>query len=162
MTNEDSSNMEFDKIKEIEKVVITMGCSGVVSDSNTIGELFELLYKIGGQRPQITRAKKSIATLKVRQNMPLGVKATLRKKVMKNFLEFLIKVALPRTRNFKGFSKTQVQQRTFAFGISDLSIFPQIAGTKNYGMNIVVVMSNNGGATKTKEIAQNIGFPFFN
>jgi len=130
-------------VPRIEKVVINMGL-GVVDDS-AMERSFEELSNIAGQRPCLTTCRRSVANFKTRVGMPLGFKVTLRKKNMFYFLERLIYVALPRIRNFKGFSKrgfTGSCRYSFSTGLKEQDIFPEIdygSIDKVRGMDVAIV-----------------------
>ena len=127
---------------KIDKIVINMGVGGAVADSKKIGAALEDLTKIAGQQPGVTRAKKSIATFKLREGMPIGCKVTLRGKRMYEFLDRLVTIALPRVRDFRGISpKSFDGNGNYTLGIKEQIVFPEI----NYdqvdeirGMDVVI------------------------
>ena len=115
------------EIPALEKIVLNMGVGDSTQDSRRASQAAEDLTLIAGQRAVVTRAKKSIATYKVRENMPLGCKVTLRKKRMYEFLDRLINVALPRVRDFRGLSPRSFDGKgNYALGIKEHIIFPEI------------------------------------
>jgi len=115
------------EIPALDKIVLNMGVGDSTQDSRKASQAAEDLTRIAGQRAVVTRAKKSIATYKVRENMPLGCKVTLRKKRMYEFLDRLINVALPRVRDFRGLSPRSFDgQGNYALGIKEHIIFPEI------------------------------------
>lgn len=115
------------EIPALEKIVLNMGVGDSTQDSRKASIAAEDLTRIAGQRAVVTRARKSIATYKVRENMPLGCKVTLRKKRMYEFLDRLINVALPRVRDFRGLSPRSFDgQGNYALGIKEHIIFPEI------------------------------------
>ena len=134
-----TSSMQTPKL---EKVVINIGVGDATQNSKLLEDSVKELTQIAGQKPVITKAKKSIATFKLREGMPIGCKVTLRSKKMYEFLERLINMALPRIRDFHGISGKNFDGKgNFAFGIKEQIIFPEI----NYekvddvrGMDIVI------------------------
>ncbi|MES2215025.1 MAG: 50S ribosomal protein L5 [Pseudomonadota bacterium] len=141
------------QIPRLEKIVINMGVGEAVSDSKVINHAVNDLTLISGQKPVVISAKQSVASFKLREGMKVACKVTLRSSRMYDFLERLVWVALPRTREFKGFSKKSFDRRgNFTFGIKEQIVFPEI----NYdkidairGMDITFVTS-----AKTDEEAQ--------
>ena len=119
-----SSSMEIPKL---EKIVINMGVGEGSKDDKFIEAAVKDLELIAGQKPVVTKAKKSIAGFKLREGQPVGVKVTLRGENMYNFMEKLIKVALPRVRDFHGISKTAFDGHgNYTLGIKEQLIFPEI------------------------------------
>lgn len=155
-----SSVME---VPTIEKVVINMGVGDAVQNSKALDSAVEDLASIAGQKPVITKAKKSIAAFKLREGMPIGAKVTLRKDRMYDFLDKLISVSLPRVRDFRGVSKKAFDGRgNYTLGIREQLIFPEIdydKVSKVRGMDIVIVTT-----AKTDEEASALltllGMPF--
>ena len=115
------------QIPRIDKVVVNMGVGKAVQDSKKIQAAVKDLTAITGQKPIVTRAKKSIATFKLREGMPIGCKVTLRRHRMYEFLDRLITIALPRTRDFRGIPDRSFDGRgNFAMGVKEQIIFPEI------------------------------------
>ncbi len=115
------------KIPKLEKIVINIGCGEAVADSKKIKSVEAELAKIAGQKPVVTTAKKSIATFKLREGMPIGAKVTLRKNQMYEFLDRLINIALPRVRDFRGVSPKSFDGRgNYAMGLKEQIVFPEI------------------------------------
>ena len=115
------------EIPKIEKVVINMGVGEAVGNSKALEAAVSDMTQIAGQKPVITKAKKSIAAFKVRQGMPLGAKVTLRGDRMYYFLDKLMNLALPRVRDFRGVSATAFDGRgNYALGLKEQLIFPEI------------------------------------
>src|SRR3989338_5439712 len=111
----------------LEKVVVSSAPNGVTQDSKMLDRVVEELAQITGQKPSITHAKKSIANFKLREGMPIGCRVVLRKKKMFEFLNRLINVALPRTRDFRGVSPKGFDGRgNYTLGITEQIIFPEI------------------------------------
>ena len=157
---------KYDNVMEVpklEKVTINMGLGEAKDNAKVIESAVEEIGLICGQRPVVTKAKKSIANFKVRQGMPVGAKVTLRGDNMYTFIDKLFNIALPRVRDFKGVSKNSFDGRgNYSMGIKEQLIFPEI----NYdkvdmikGMNIVFTTT-----AKTDEEAQALlellGMPF--
>ena len=130
------------EVPKLDKIVINMGVGEAVADSKKIEAAVRDLTMIAGQRPIVTRAKKSIATFKVRENMPLGCKVTLRGERMYEFLDRLITIALPRVRDFRGVNGKSFDGRgNYALGLKEQLVFPEIDYDKIdavRGMDIVI------------------------
>jgi large subunit ribosomal protein L5 len=130
-------------IPRIEKIVVNMGLGEAIQNAKIIDEAVEEIIAITGQRPVVTRARKSIATFKLREGVPIGVKVTLRRHNMWQFLGRLIHVALPRVRDFKGISPKSFDGRgNYSLGVKEQIIFPEIDYdkiSKIRGMNITIV-----------------------
>ena len=116
------------EIPKLEKIVLNMGVKGAVSDSKKVKKAVVEMALISGQAPVVTRAKKSIAAFKVREDMPLGCKVTLRGAKMYEFLDRLIQIALPRVRDFRGVKATSFDGRgNYALGLTEQLVFPEIS-----------------------------------
>ncbi|MEM9146633.1 MAG: 50S ribosomal protein L5 [Pseudomonadota bacterium] len=129
-------------IPTLDKIVLNMGVGEAVGDSKKVRSAHEDMLKIAGQKPVITRARNSIAGFKVREDMPLGVKVTLRRERMFDFLDRLITIAMPRIRDFRGLNPKSFDGRgNFAFGIKEHIVFPEIDYDKVdqiWGMDIII------------------------
>lgn len=133
------------EIPKMTKIVLNVGAGESTTDSRKAQNAADDLTMIAGQKAVVTRAKKSIATYKVRENMPLGAKVTLRGKQMYDFMDRLVNIALPRVRDFRGLKKNSCDGRgNYAFGLKEHIVFPEI----NYdkvdsirGMDIVICTS---------------------
>lgn len=151
------------QIPKIEKIVINAGVGDASQDSKNIDLAFNELYKITGQKPIKTKAKKSIATYKVREGQEIGVKVTLRNATMWNFLEKLINVAIPRIRDFRGISNKSFDGRgNFTMGIKEQIIFPEIHFDdikKLRGFDVTIVTSAETNEEAFSLLKQ-IGIPF--
>lgn len=155
-----SSVMEAPKV---DKIVINMGVGEAVSNTKNLDKAVEELTLISGQKPVITRAKKSIAAFRLREGMPIGTKVTLRGDRMYDFLDKLVTVSLPRVRDFRGVSKNAFDGRgNYTLGIKEQLIFPEV----NYddvdkvrGMDIVIVTSANSDE-EARELLGQLGMPF--
>lgn len=150
-------------VPKLEKVVINIGVGDATGNSKLIEESVKELTAISGQKPVITKAKKSIATFKLREGMAIGCKVTLRGERMYQFLDKLISIALPRVRDFQGVSKTAFDGRgNYTLGVKEQLIFPEINYdnvNKVRGMDIIIVTS----ATKDQEalaLLTQLGMPF--
>ncbi len=151
------------QVPRIQKVVLSMGVGDAIADSKALDSAVKELSLIAGQKAVITNAKKSIASFKLREGMPIGCKVTLRKAKMFNFLERLVIVALPRVRDFRGFSvKSFDGKGNFNLGIKEHIVFPEI----NYdkidkirGLNVTIVTSAKN-SEEAKELLSNFHFPF--
>lgn len=151
------------QIPTIDKIVINMGIGDAVSNSKVLDEAVAELALITGQKPVITRAKKSIAGFRLREGMPIGCKVTLRGERMYDFLDKLVSVSLPRVRDFRGVSKKSFDGRgNYTLGVKEQLIFPEInfdKVKKVRGMDIVIVTT-----AKTDEegrtLLQLMGMPF--
>ncbi|MBP1950017.1 large subunit ribosomal protein L5 [Virgibacillus litoralis] len=147
----------------IEKIVINMGVGDAVQNSKALDNAVEELALISGQRPMVTRAKKSIAGFRLREGMPIGAKVTLRGNRMHEFLQKLIAVSLPRVRDFRGISKKAFDGRgNYTLGVKEQLIFPEInydKVSKVRGMDIVIVTSANTDE-EARELLAQLGMPF--
>jgi len=140
--NEEFGYKNPHSVPRIDKIVLNMGVGEATGDTKKVQLAADDLALIAGQKPVITRARKSIATFKVREGMPLGAKVTLRKQRMYEFLDRLVTVALPRVRDFRGLSPKSFDGRgNYALGIKEHIIFPEINYDKVdevWGMDVVV------------------------
>tara|TARA_A100001011_G_scaffold69572_1_gene71076 strand:+ start:62 stop:613 length:552 start_codon:yes stop_codon:yes gene_type:complete len=152
-------------IPKLEKVVLNMGVGEAVSDSKKIKSAHEDMMAISGQKPVINKARKSIAGFKVRDGMPLGVKVTLRKSRMYEFMDRLINVAMPRIRDFRGLSGKSFDGRgNYAMGLKEHLVFPEIEFDKVdtiWGMDIVVCTTASSDA-EAKSLLKLFNMPFSN
>ncbi|MDQ0228306.1 50S ribosomal protein L5 [Metabacillus niabensis] len=148
---------------KIEKIVINMGVGDAVSNSKALDVAVEELAQITGQKPVITKAKKSIAGFRLREGMPIGAKVTLRGERMYQFLDKLISVSLPRVRDFRGVSKKSFDGRgNYTLGVKEQLIFPEIdydKVNKVRGMDIVIVTTANTDE-EARELLTQFGMPF--
>ena len=130
------------QVPRLEKVVLNMGVGEAVGDSKKVKAAAEDLTRIAGQKVVVTKARKSIATFKLREGMPIGVKVTLRKNRMFDFVDRLVTIALPRVRDFRGLSPKSFDGRgNFALGIKEHIVFPEIDYDKVesvMGLDVVV------------------------
>lgn len=159
------SYKNINEVPKIEKVVLNMGLGEAVNNNKIIDAAAEELKLIAGQRPVITRARKSIAAFKIREGMPIGCSVTLRRDKMYDFLYRLINISLPRVRDFKGISGKAFDGRgNYTLGIREHIIFPEIDYDKIEkikGFNITVVTTAKTDA-EAKELLKLLGMPFRN
>ncbi|WP_281165937.1 50S ribosomal protein L5 [Liquorilactobacillus sicerae] len=151
------------QVPKVEKIVINMGVGDAVSNSKNLDEAVEELTLISGQKPIITKAKKSIAGFRLREGMPIGTKVTLRASRMYDFLDKLVSVSLPRVRDFHGVSKRAFDGRgNYTLGIREQLIFPEIDFddvNKVRGMDIVLVTTAQTDE-EAHELLTKLGMPF--
>ena len=157
---------EYDSVMQVpkvEKIVINMGVGDAVQNAKLLDSAVEELSLISGQKPVITRAKKSIAGFRLREGMPIGTKVTLRGERMYDFLQKLIRVALPRVRDFRGVSNKSFDGRgNYTLGIKEQLIFPEIDYDKVgkiRGMDIVIVTTSDTDE-EARELLAQFGMPF--
>ena len=152
-------------IPRVEKIVLNMGMGEAIANSKILDTAVEELRSIGGQKPVITKAKKSIASFKLRQGMPIGVVVTLRGDRMYEFLDRLVSVALPRVRDFRGVSPKAFDGRgNYTIGIREQLIFPEIDFNKVdklRGMNISIVTTARNDE-QARALLKALGMPFRN
>ena len=148
-----------------EKIVVNMGVGEAVQDGKKVDAAVGDLTLITGQKPVVTRAKKSIATFKLRENMPIGCKVTLRRQRMFEFLDRLVNIALPRVRDFRGVSGKSFDGRgNYALGLKEQLVFPEVDYDKIdqvRGMDIVIVTTANTDA-EAKALLRGFDMPFAN
>lgn len=151
------------EVPKLEKVVVNMGVGEAKDNSKLLEAAVADLQQITGQKPVITRAKKSVANFKVRENMPIGCKITLRKERMYQFADKLISVALPRVRDFRGVSAKSFDGRgNYALGLKEQIIFPEIEYDKVdkvRGMDIIFVTTAKTDE-EARELLKYLGMPF--
>ncbi|MGE0210947.1 MAG: 50S ribosomal protein L5 [Parvibaculaceae bacterium] len=151
------------QVPRLEKIVLSMGIGESVGDSKLAGVAAAELGKIAGQRPVITRARKSIATFKVREGMPIGAKVTLRKARMYEFLDRFINIALPRVRDFRGLPPTSFDGNgNCAVGVKEHIIFPEIDYDKIdrvWGFDVVIVTTAKTD-DEARALLEGFNFPF--
>ena len=151
------------QVPKIEKVVINMGVGEAKDNPKVLESAVSDLQIIAGQKPVLTRAKKSVANFKIRENMALGCKVTLRKTNMYEFVDKLVSIALPRVRDFRGVSAKAFDGRgNYSLGIKEQLIFPEIEYDKVdkvRGMDIIFVTSANTDE-EARELLRFLGMPF--
>jgi large subunit ribosomal protein L5 len=151
------------QVPAIEKIVLNMGVGESVADSKKATVAAADLALIAGQAPVITRARKAIAAFKVRENMPIGAKVTLRKVRMYEFLDRLVTVALPRVRDFRGLNPKSFDGRgNYALGIKEHLVFPEINYDKAdqmWGMDVVITTTAKTDE-EARALLRHFNFPF--
>ncbi|MDA5110113.1 MULTISPECIES: 50S ribosomal protein L5 [Brevibacillus] len=151
------------QVPKVEKVIINMGVGEAVGNAKALDSAVEDLQTIAGQKPVVTRAKKSIAGFKLREGMAIGAKVTLRGERMYHFLDKLMNVALPRVRDFRGVSSKAFDGRgNYTLGLKEQLIFPEIEYDKIdkvRGMDIVIVTSAKTDE-EARELLTQMGMPF--
>ena len=151
------------EVPKIEKITLNMGVGDAVQDKKKVETAASEMELIAGQKPVITKAKKSIAGFKLREGMPIGCKVTLRRERMYEFLDRLITIAMPRIRDFRGVSAKSFDGRgNYALGLKEQIIFPEI----NYdridsvrGMDVIVTTTARTDE-EARELLKLFGFPF--
>jgi large subunit ribosomal protein L5 len=151
------------QIPKLDKIVLNMGVGEAVSDSKKIRAAEADLMAIAGQKPVVTKAKTSIAGFKLREEMPIGVKVTLRRDRMYEFLDRLITIAMPRIRDFRGVSGKSFDGRgNYALGLKEHIVFPEINFDKIeqvWGMDVVIVTTAKTDA-EAKALLKHFNMPF--
>lgn len=157
---------EYDSVMQVpkvEKIVVNMGVGDAVFNSKVLDDAVEELMFLTGQKPVITKAKKSISNFKLREGMPIGAKVTLRGEKMYHFLEKLISIALPRVRDFRGISSNAFDGRgNYTVGIREQIIFPEInldKVKKIRGMDVVIVTTAKTDQ-EGRALLSSLGMPF--
>ena len=153
------------QVPKVEKIVLNMGLGEAIHNIKLLDAAVEELKLIAGQKPVITRAKKSIAAFKLREGMPIGCMVTLRRKRMYDFLSKLVNIALPRVRDFRGISGKAFDKRgNYTIGVKEQIIFPEIDYDKIdriKGLNITIVTTAETDR-EGKELLRLLGMPFRN
>lgn len=153
----------INEVPKVEKVVLNMGVGEAVANSKALDAAVVDLTTIAGQKPLITKAKKSIAAFKLREGMPIGAKVTLRGDRMCFFLDKLMNIALPRVRDFRGVSPKAFDGRgNYSLGIKEQLMFPEIEYDKVdkvRGMNVIVVTTAKTDE-EARELLKLLGMPF--
>ncbi len=151
------------QVPQLTKIVLNMGVGESTADSKKASVAAADLALIAGQKPVITRARKAIASFKVRENMPIGAKVTLRKARMYEFLDRLVTVALPRVRDFRGLNPRSFDGRgNYALGIKEHLVFPEINYDKAeqvWGMDVIIATSAKTD-DEAKSLLKHFNFPF--
>jgi large subunit ribosomal protein L5 len=151
------------EVPKLNKIVVNMGVGDAVANAKSLDIAVEELATITGQKPVVTRAKKSIAGFRLREGMPIGAKVTLRGERMYEFLDKLVSVSLPRVRDFRGISKKAFDGRgNYTLGIKEQLIFPEIdydKVSKVRGMDIVIVTTAKTDE-ESRELLTQFGMPF--
>ena len=151
------------RVPKLEKIVVNMGVGEAAQNSRALDGAMEDLAKITGQKPQLRRARKSIAGFKIRDGMPVGARVTLRGERMWEFLDRLVSIALPRVRDFRGISPNSFDGRgNFALGLREQLIFPEISYDSidtTRGLDVAVVTTAETDE-EARELLRLLGMPF--
>ena len=151
------------QVPKLDKVVLNMGIGEATTDTKKVKAAYADKELIAGQKPVVTRARTSIATFKVREDMPLGVKVTLRKANMYEFIDRLVTIALPRVRDFRGLNpKSFDGNGNYAMGLKEHIVFPEIDYDKVdtiWGMDIIVCTTATSD-DEARELLRAFNFPF--
>ncbi|MDY0410057.1 50S ribosomal protein L5 [Virgibacillus soli] len=151
------------EVPKLEKIVVNMGVGDAVQNAKALDSAVEELSLLTGQKPVVTRAKKSIAGFRLREGMPIGAKVTLRGERMYEFMQKLVAVSLPRVRDFRGVSNKAFDGRgNYTLGVKEQLIFPEIEYdkvNKVRGMDIVIVTTSNTDE-EARELLAQLGMPF--
>ncbi|MCI5052120.1 MAG: 50S ribosomal protein L5 [Simkaniaceae bacterium] len=149
-------------IPKIHKIVVSMGAAEALKDRNIIQDLTKELALITGQKPKITKSKKSIANFKLREGYPIGLMVTLRGERMYEFLDRFINIVSPRIRDFRGFNKKADGRGNYSVGLDDHQVFPELnldEIKRTQGLNVTIVTSAVNDAECVELLGQ-CGFPF--
>ena len=151
------------QVPRLEKIVLNMGVGDATQDKKRVDQAASEMEAIAGQKPVVTKAKKSVAQFKLREGMPIGCKVTLRRERMYEFLDRFITIALPRVRDFRGLNARSFDGRgNYACGIKEQLIFPEISYDKVdtvRGMDVIVATTANTDE-EARELLRLFGFPF--
>ncbi len=150
------------KIPALKKVVISMGVAEAIKDKNVMQDCVKELALISGQKPLITRAKKSVANFKLREGQAIGLKVTLRGKRMYDFFDRFCNIVCPRIRDFRGFNKSGDKRGNYSLGLTEQQVFPELnldEVKREQGMNITFVTSAENDE-ESLELLTQLGLPF--
>jgi large subunit ribosomal protein L5 len=150
-------------LPRLEKIVVNMGVGSAVTEKKHIDDAVAALTVITGQKPLVTKSKKAVANFRLRENMPIGAKVTLRGLRMYEFLDRLISLALPRVRDFRGLSADAFDGHgNYSLGLAEQLVFPELNPdkfTRPQGMNVTMVISG-GNNDESRELLRGFGLPF--
>jgi large subunit ribosomal protein L5 len=150
-------------IPRLEKIVVNMGVGTATGDKKHLDEAVDALSQITGQKPSITRARKSVAGFRLREGMPIGCKVTMRGRRMYEFLDRLISLALPRVRDFRGLNPNAFDKHgNYNIGLSEQLVFPELNPdkfTRPQGMNVTIITTTNND-DHARELLKGFGMPF--
>ena len=149
-------------IPELKKVVINMGAGEASKDKNALQDCFNEMKMLSGQKPILTKARKSVANFKIREDQPIGVKVTLRSKRMYDFVDRFCNIVSPRIRDFRGFAFKCDGRGNYTLGLSDQQVFPELnldEVKRTQGMNITFVTSAKTDQ-ECYELLKALGVPF--
>jgi large subunit ribosomal protein L5 len=152
------------EVPDLEKITINMGVGSAIQNMKELESASNDLAKITGQKPIITKARKSIASFKLREGNPIGCKATLRGNRMYEFLDKLLSIAIPRIRDFRGLSKKSFDGfGNYTMGVKEQLIFPEVGYDNIFsvkGMNITITTGNTKSDKESLSLLEKFGFPF--
>lgn len=158
------SSANSNEVPRLEKIVVNVGLGRQKEDKKAIETATNTLRKITGQQPMTTRAKKSIASFKLREGQTVGLKVTLRGDRMYEFADRLINLVLPRLRDFHGVSRKAFDaQGNYAIGLIDQSVFPELSfeeTTPAHGMQVILVIANGQDKIRSLALLEALGLPF--
>ena len=150
-------------LPHLQKIVVSMGVGSAIADKKNLEMAVEALSQITGQKPAVTRARKSIAGFHLREEMPIGCKVTLRRQRMYEFLDRLISLAIPRVRDFRGLNPRAFDGLgNYSFGLVEQLVFPELNPdkfTRVQGMNIAIVTTTDSDQ-EALELLRQLGIPF--
>jgi large subunit ribosomal protein L5 len=150
-------------LPRLEKVVINMGVGSAITEKKNIEDAVAALTQISGQKPLVTRSRVAIAGFKLRENLPIGCKVTIRGTRMYEFLDRLISLALPRVRDFRGLNPNAFDGKgNYSLGLAEQLVFPELNPDKflrPQGMNVTIVMSTDSD-DEGRELLRELGMPF--
>jgi len=151
-------------VPRLDKIVVNMGVGEALQDVKILDKSMEELAAITGQKPLMRRAKKAISNFKIKQGSPVGCKVTLRRRMMYEFMDRLINVAMPRIRDFRGVPADSFDKKgNYTIGLNDQSIFPELETdkiTRSQGMDITFVIKNAETEERARELLRLFGMPF--
>jgi large subunit ribosomal protein L5 len=151
-------------LPRLEKIVVSMGLGKSRDEAKRVEAAVEDLSLITGQKPIVTKAKKSVSAFRLREGMPIGCKATLRGARMYEFLDRLINLAIPRFRDFRGLDPNAFDGRgNYNMGVNEQLVFPEVRVDKvqfQQGMNITIVIKNSRSDEESRWLLEAFGFPF--
>lgn len=150
------------QLPKLKKIVLNMGLGEAISNPKAIDSGVETLTQITGQKPVVTKSKRAISTFKLREDMPIGVKVTLRRRQMWEFFDRMVNIAIPRVRDFRGISSKFDGKGNCSVGIKEQIIFPEVDYDKIdkiRGLNITLVTSSED-AEMAKSMLKSLGMPF--
>jgi large subunit ribosomal protein L5 len=151
-------------LPRLEKIVVSMGLGKSRDEAKRVEAAVEDLSLITGQKPIVTKAKKSVSAFRLREGMPIGCKATLRGARMYEFLDRLINLAIPRFRDFRGLDPNAFDGRgNYNMGVNEQLVFPEVRVDKvqfQQGMNITIVIKNSRSDEESRWLLEGFGFPF--
>lgn len=150
-------------LPRLQKIVVNMGVGSAITEKKHIEEAVSALTQIAGQKPIVTKSRVAVAGFKLRENLDIGVKVTLRGNRMYEFLDRLISLALPRVRDFRGLSSKAFDGNgNYSLGLSEQLVFPELNPdkyTRTQGMNVTVVISGSSDQ-ESRELLKQLGIPF--